>query len=148
MRLVSFITGIFITFGVCADTIDNYMRIANAIPQMEMKADSQSQSWARSARNVLSITTETIAETLLQANEVATQHGKPLFCLPTGVVLDSSRINSLIGQTYASISSQQSDKNKMTISQVAWIGVIRAYPCKSGSSDLQLERHAMRHVSE
>ncbi len=54
-----------------ADTIDHYMNIANQIPQMEMKADQQSQTWARSARTVLILTSESIAETLILSNEEA-----------------------------------------------------------------------------
>ncbi|KTD61927.1 hypothetical protein [Legionella spiritensis] len=114
-----------------ADTIDHYMNISNNIPQMEMKADPQAQAWARSARNVLTITTETIAETLLQANELAKSQGRPLFCLPKDVSLNSVTLNGIIVQTYREISSQQSDKNKMTISQVAWLGITKAYPCTS-----------------
>lgn len=112
-----------------ADTIDHFMSISNAIPQMEMKADQQSQSWARSARNVLTITTETLAETLLQANELAKTHGTPLFCLPPNVSLNSATMHGLIMQTYKEISSQRSDKDKMTISQIAWLGVTKTYPC-------------------
>src|SRR5436189_129249 len=55
---------IFICNQLHADTIDNYMSIATNIPQMELKADPQAQAWARSARHVLTITCESIAETL------------------------------------------------------------------------------------
>ena len=112
-----------------ADTIDNYMNIAENIPQMEMKADPQAQAWARSARHVLTITCESIVETLLQANEAAQTAGKPIFCLPQGTQLNSIVLNNLIQQTYKELSSQQSDKNKMTVSQVAWLGINKQYPC-------------------
>ena len=59
-----------------ADTIDHYMNISNNIPSMEMKADPQAQTWARSARNILVITNESIAETLLEANQQAHAHGQ------------------------------------------------------------------------
>lgn len=127
----------FLLFFSCysqADTIDNYMNIASNIPQMEMKADQQSQAWARSARNVLIITDETIAETLIQANELATAQGKPLFCLPPSIRLDAANLNSIIQQTYKDISSQQSDKDKMTVSQIAWLGVVKKYPCQQQSN--------------
>ena len=65
--------------NVCADTIDHFMNIVNNIPQMEMKADPQSQAWARSARTVLILTSESIAETLVLSNESAKQQGTPLF---------------------------------------------------------------------
>nr|WP_084273785.1 phosphatase [Legionella fairfieldensis] len=106
------------------------MNISNNIPQMEMKADPQAQAWARSARNVLSINDESIAETLIQANELAKSQGKPLFCLPPNVTLNSVTLNGIILQTYKEISSQQSDKDKMTVSQVAWLGVTKNYPCQ------------------
>nr|WP_058526850.1 hypothetical protein [Legionella erythra] len=118
------------------------MNIANNIPQMEMKADPQAQAWARSARNVLTITSETVAETLMQANELAKTQGRPLFCLPNGVSLNAVTLNGIIMQTYNEISSQQSDKDKMTVSQVAWLGVAKAYPCK-GQSNLP---QAIQHV--
>ncbi len=120
-----------------ADTIDNYMNIVQNIPQMEMKADQQSQAWARSARHVLMITDESIAETLIQANELAkNQGGQPLFCLPITSHLDATTLNDLIQQTYKGISSQQSDKDKMTVSQVAWLGVIKKFPCEQQANTL------------
>ena len=113
-----------------ADTIDHYMNIANNIPQMEMKADQQSQAWARSARTMLILTSESIAETLTLSNETATLTGAPFFCLTSGVQLDPTTLNDLIQQTYREISSQQSDKNKMTVSQVALLGLKNKYPCQ------------------
>lgn len=121
-----------LSVSVHADTINNYMDIANNIPQMEIKADPQAQAWARSARHVLTITAESIAETLMQANEAAKIQGKAIFCLPQGVQLNSITMNELIQQTYKEISSQQSDKNMMTVSQVALLGVSKHYPCQEG----------------
>ncbi len=112
-----------------ADTIGRYMNIANNIPKMEMKADKQAHTWARSARTILSLTSESIAETLMLANSAAAEHGAPLFCMPAGVSLNALMLNELIQQTYREISSQESDKNNMTVSQVAMIGVTRKYPC-------------------
>jgi hypothetical protein len=116
-----------------ADTMDHYMSIANNIPQMEMKADQQSQTWARSARTVLILTSESIAETLTLLNDSATQQGSPLFCLPPGVKIEATALNDLIQQTYKEIYSQQSDKDKMTVSQVALIGINKKYPCQQKS---------------
>ena len=112
-----------------ADTIGRYMNIANNIPKMEMKADKQAHTWARSARTILSLTSESIAETLMLSNTAAAEHGSPLFCLPAGVSLNALMLNELIQQTYREISSQESDKNNMSVSQVALIGVTRRYPC-------------------
>ena len=133
-----------------ADTIEHYMNIYDGIPKMEVKADPQSQAWARSARNVLSITCETVAETLLQANELAKNQGKPLFCLPIGVQLNAPTMNELIVQAYRSNSSQQSDKDKMTVSQIAWLAVSKSYPCQpqQASPFQEFSNHeaAMQHI--
>ncbi|RMX01924.1 hypothetical protein [Legionella jordanis] len=122
--------------------MDHYMSISNSIPQMEMKADPQAQAWARSARNVLAIADESIAETLLQANEAAKAQGKPLFCLPSGVSLNAIILNGIILETYREISSQQSDKDKMTVSQVAMLGVAKKYPCQADTHAKQMEHMA------
>lgn len=112
-----------------ADTIGRYINIANNIPKMEMKADKQAHIWARSARTVLSLTSESIAETLMLANSQAEERGTPFFCLPAGISLNATLLNELVQQTYREISSQESDKNNMTVSQIAFIGVTRKYPC-------------------
>ncbi len=123
------VTLLTITSMSYADTIGRYMNIANNIPKMEMKADKQAHTWARSARTILSLTSESIAETLMLANQAAGEHGAPLFCMPAGISLNALMLNELIQQTYREISSQESDKNNMTVSQVALIGVARKYPC-------------------
>lgn len=66
---------------VFSDTIDHYMNIANGIPQMEMKADSESQTWARSARTVLTLTCDGIADTLMLANETSKNKASLFFVL-------------------------------------------------------------------
>ncbi|MFO8924253.1 phosphatase [Legionella pneumophila serogroup 1] len=141
MRLL-FISLILASGYLQADTINNYMNIANNIPQMEMKADPQAQAWARSAHHVLTITSESIAETLIQANEAAKTQGKPIFCLPQGVQLNSFVMNELIQQTYKEISSQQSDKDKMTVSQVALLGLSKKYPCEPSPQEKQIQHVA------
>ena len=125
-----------------ADTIDHYMNI----PQMEMKADPQSQAWARSARNILVLTSESIAESLVLVNETATSSGKPLYCLPGNTRLSAEDLNNLIQQTYREISSQDSDKNKMTVSQVALLGITKKYPCQSQSLNGERFNQALQHV--
>jgi len=112
-----------------ADTIGRYMNIANNIPKMEMKADHQAHIWARSARTVLSLTSESIAETLILANAAASERGAPIFCLPAEVSLNAMLLNELIQETYREVSSQSSDKNNLTVSNIAWIGVTHKYPC-------------------
>jgi len=120
---------IMLSTSVQADTIDHYMNIADNIPKMEMKADPESQAWVRSARNILILTSESVGESLMLANDTSTRQGTPLFCLPPSVRLNGILLNELIQQTYREISSQQSDKNSMTVSQVALIGVAKLYPC-------------------
>ncbi|WED43335.1 phosphatase [Legionella cardiaca] len=142
MRALIFLFFLLCTLNTQADTMDHYMNISNSIPQMEMKADPQAQAWARSARNVLIITNESIAETLLQANELAKSQGKPLFCLPQGTNLNAIILNGIILETYRDISSQQSDKDKMTVSQVAWLGVTKKYPCQPDTHGKQMEHMA------
>ncbi|CEK09580.1 hypothetical protein [Legionella hackeliae] len=139
MRALILLSFLLCAFGSQADTMDHYMNISNSIPQMEMKADPQAQAWARSARNVLIITDESIAETLLQANELAKSQGKSLFCLPPGTALNAITLNGIILETYRTISSQQSDKDKMTVSQVAWLGVTKKYPCEGDAHGKQME---------
>lgn len=112
-----------------ADTIGRYINIANNIPKMEMKADKQAHTWARSARTILSLTSESIAETLMLTNDNAKAHGAPIFCMPAGIALNALMLNEIIQQTYRDISSQESDKNNMTVSQVALMGVTQKYPC-------------------
>lgn len=114
---------------------------------MEMKADPQAQAWARSARNILIITNESIAETLTQANELAKSQGKQLFCLPPSVTLNAETLTNLIQQTYREISSQQSDKDKMTVSQVAWLAVTKNYPCQGQTPAATNPAMLLQHVN-
>jgi len=134
---------LFFCHCIHADTIKNYMNIADNIPQMEVKADPQAQAWARSARHVLTITCESIAETMIQANEIAKNHGTPMFCLPPSVQLNAPTLCGLIQQTYKEISSQQSDKDAMTVSQIAWLGASKQYPCQQNTA----AKNEMLHVS-
>ncbi|MFZ4076617.1 MAG: phosphatase [Legionellaceae bacterium] len=124
-----------------ADSIGRYMNIANNIPKMEMKADPQAQAWARSARNILNLTTESIAETLTLTNTTAAQQGTPFFCLPAQITLNSAMLNALIQQTYREISSQESDKDTMSVSEIALLGVRKKYPCSPTP-----DPHTMMHI--
>ena len=114
-----------------ADTMDHYMGIVNKIPKMEIKADEQAQVWAKSARNVLLLTCESIAESLAIANDAASQQNKPLFCLPATVTLNGNMLHDLVQKTYHDISNQGDDKSDMTVSEVALLGLTKTYPCAS-----------------
>lgn len=113
-----------------ADTIDHYMNIANGIPQMEIKADPESQAWARSARMVLTLACDGIAESLVLANETAKEHGHPLFCLPASTQINPEMFSALIQQTYKELTIPQTEKDKMTVSQIALLGLKKQYPCE------------------
>lgn len=135
-RYNSLLIGLFISISTYADTIEHYMNIANNIPKMEMKADPQSQAWARSARNVLLISSDSIAETLMIANDTATQNtGAPLFCLPVGEKLSGPLLDKLIQQTYNELASQQNNINQMTVSQIAYIGMNKKYACSNNKAN-------------
>ena len=72
---------------------------------------------------------------LILANQEAEKKGAPLFCLPAGEKLSNSSINELIKNTYLGISSTNlQDKNKMTVSQIALIGMQKQYACKKGEA--------------
>lgn len=134
MRLI--VTTIFFSvlstsMSAFADTIDNYASIANHITSMEIKADRDAQTWARSARNVLAITNESIAETLIEANRIATNEGHPIFCLTKDTTLDASIIKSLLEKALKTNPELQNDKTRPTISVVATNAVRDAFPCKT-----------------
>lgn len=114
---------------LCADTVDHYMHIVTSIPTMEMKADVEAQAWARSARNVLVITNESIAETLIEANRVAQVQGRPLFCLPSEATLDAQSLRQLMEEAYHALPGSQVEKDHMTVSQLAWLAITKRYPC-------------------
>lgn len=120
-----------------ADTIGNYMNIAENIPRMEMKADAKAQAWARSARNIIVITDESIAQTITAINEMATQQGRPLFCMKQP--LNATSLDGIIRETYQQLSSQK-EVTKLTISQVALIGLQKKYPCHISQREKQLQR--------
>ena len=132
-----------------SDTIVNYQHIRQSIPKMEIKADEQSQAWARSARHVLTITNESIAETLVALNEQATKQGKPFFCIPKNQQLNADSLSVLIEEASRNINQQQAG-NQMTVSQIALNAVIQKYPCNVKSQDayssLSNTHSAMQHA--
>ena len=113
-----------------ADTIDHYMNIANNIPQMELKADRASQAWAHSSRTVLTLACDSIADSLLVANEIAIKMKHPLFCLPQGMQLTSTLLDELIQQSYNSNPQIKNAKTPPTVSTVALNALEQHYPCK------------------
>jgi hypothetical protein len=132
---------------IFADTIDHYMNIANGIPQMEMKADSQSQAWARSARNILVLTSESIIESLILANEEAKKHGYSLFCIPPATQITAEQANALIQQTFKESNFTPAEKNKLTVSQIALSGLAKKFPCSSSDAKEEAKGAQIQHVS-
>ena len=112
-----------------ADSIAHYMSIAQNIPRMEMKADASAQTWARSARNVLLLTGESIWESLRIANELSQQKGTPLFCLPPDKTLSAEQMYDLIQTTYQKLDLGPEEQNQMSVAQVALKGLEENYPC-------------------
>jgi hypothetical protein len=115
--------------SVFADTIDHFMNIVTNIPQMEIKADQQSQIWAHSARTVITLTCDGITDALMLANNTATQQKHPLFCLPPSTQITPEMLSGLIQLTYKDLQLPQVEKDKMTVSQVALLGLQKQYPC-------------------
>jgi len=145
-----YILFIFTINAAYADTIDRYMNIVDSIPKMEMKADPDAQVWVRSARNVIVLTCESIGETLALANRAASQSHHPLFCLPGNTQIDSQALNHLIQQTYRSMSSPTVEKDKMTVSEVALLGLTQKFPCTQDGLPVVTAKpkHALMSSSE
>lgn len=147
--VLCFIFALLVVKTGWSDTIANYQHISKSIPKMEIKADEQSQAWARSARHVLNITNESIAETLIALNEQAASRGQPFFCLPKSQQLNAEHLGQLIEEVSHNM-TQPSASNQLTVSQVALEAVIKKYPCQSGSknaySSLSQTQTAMQHA--
>lgn len=114
---------------IYADSIAHYMGIAENIPRMEMKADASAQIWARSARNVLLLTGESIWESLKIANQLSQQKGSPLFCLPPDKILSAEQMYDLIQNTYQKLNLSPEEQNQTSVAQVALKGLEENYPC-------------------
>jgi hypothetical protein len=130
MKKFSFLIALLAPVFCHADTIGHYMEIAENLPRMEIKADEQAQAWARSARNVLLLTGESIWESLRASNEVNAQNGNPLFCAPPNTQMTAESMVEMIESTYASLSMGEAEKNSLTVAQIGLIGLQKKYPCQ------------------
>lgn len=128
--MIKFILFFLCSFHNYADTIERYMGIANNITRMEIKADPNAQAWARSARNVLLLTGESIWESLSIMNQISTEKGQPLFCIRSSETISAERMNDLIQESYGKLNMPDDQKNKMTVAQVALMGIQQHYPCQ------------------
>ena len=119
-----------------ADKIKNYIEISSSIPQMELKADPHSQSWARSARNIITSTDETILQTAVLMNSLSAKQGKPLFCFSNNTKIDNKTIDTIIKNTYRDLVAQgKANVNNMSVSEVAVIGIANKYPCTAAQNN-------------
>ena len=114
-----------------SDSIAHFMGISQNIPRMEMKADSNSQAWARSARNVLLLTGESIWESLQIANQSAAEQGHPLFCIPAQQTVTAEQMYELITNTYQKMNLTVEAQNQTTVAQIALKGLAEHYPCQT-----------------
>ncbi len=111
---------------VWADTIGQYMTVANNISRMEMKADYEAQAWVRSARNVLLLSAESIWESLTTANDHANHQ---LFCMPDSSMMTAEAMTDLIKTTYQNLNLPEAEKNQLTVAKVGLLGLQQKYPC-------------------
>lgn len=129
-RIVFFMGLLLTIVSSHADTIGKYAKIANSIPQMSLKADPESQAWMRSAKSVLAITDETVAQTVIAMNELAKNQGRPLICPPVDKAIDGETIHRILAEA---IKGAPSENENTTISVVVANSLAKEYPC-SGST--------------
>jgi hypothetical protein len=130
LKIMAFFSLIAMNLSGQADTILNYMTIANNIPTMSMKPDEQSQGWVRSAQRMLTLTDETLAQTVVAMNTVAAKQGHPIFCFPQGVLFDANTVHDIILKTYAELAKTQAALiSTMPISDVLMLGMVSRYSC-------------------
>ena len=122
-----------ISFGTYADTIGKYAKIAKSIPQMSLKADPQSQAWMRSAKSILAITDETVAQTIMAMNQLAKSQGRPLICLPDGKVIDGDTVHGILA---SKIQGDVDENAPDTISNIVTQELVKTYPCNGARKHL------------
>ena len=137
MKKIIFLALVILYQPLYADKIIKFMNVANTIPRMEMKPDANSQAWAKSARNILLLTAESIWESLYSANQANAQAGNPLFCVRDQASMNAENMTDLIEETYRNLSMSDAEKNQLTVAQVALIGLQRQYGCNSTSASSQ-----------
>ncbi len=142
---ISFLLGILgIISPAYADTIINYMTIANNIPVMAMKPDDQSQAWVRSAQRILTSTDETLSQTVVSMNTVAAKQGHPVFCFPQGILFDANTVHDIIQKTYTELmKTQGAALSGMTISDVLMLGMVSRYSCSPTPASSAIESTQM-----
>jgi PIN domain nuclease of toxin-antitoxin system len=135
-------------FGLSfADTIGQYMTVANNISRMEMKADAEAQAWVRSARNVLLLSAESIWESLNIANENAHHQ---LFCIPKTYSMTAESMTDLIKDSYQHLNISETEKNQFTVAKIALLGLQQKYPCgpSVAQPSVTLQHHGQSPVQK
>jgi hypothetical protein len=150
MRLKSIIFTLMVAGSVTtqADTLGKYASIAKSIPTMQLKADPKSQAWARSARSILAVTDEAIAESIDAMNTISKNNGRPLICMPESKPIDSTMVHTLLAELISKMAPDEASKN---ISAVVVSKLNTSFPCNQlarqshGFPPITIRRK-MRHV--
>ncbi len=117
-----------------ADSISKYAKVAKSIPEMSLKASPQAQAWMRSAKSILAITDETVAQTIVAMNNEAKKQGHPIICPKENVEINGTVIHELLLNV---IKGGVGDNDSESISSIAIRVLMTAYPCeKSGPNRL------------
>lgn len=134
-----------ISMSTQADTIAKYANIAKSIPAAKLKADQKAQTWARSARSILDVTEESIAQTIQAMQQLAAKQGKPLFCLKNDADINTAQIHQILESKIQSLAA--ADANK-TISEVVIEALASNYPCPNSNSASNISHHLDRQSSD
>jgi hypothetical protein len=116
-----------------ADTIGKYAKIAKSIPEMSLKADPQAQAWMRSAKSILAITDETVAQTVVAMNQLAKSQGRPLICLPDSKKIDGDTVHEILA---SKIAGDVDENAPETISSIVTQELVKTYPCNRAHKQL------------
>jgi len=131
-RILFFITLLLTSLSTAtfADTIGRYAGIAKSIPEASLKADPKSQAWAHSARAILEVAEESIAESIAAVQNAASQLNRPIFCLPESQSINTALIHQLLAQSISQLTEADATKN---LSDVVVASLREKYPCQSTS---------------
>ncbi len=134
----SLITLLTLCFALTAnaDTIGRYAGIVKSIPETTLKADPKSQAWAHSARTILAVAEESIAETIFSLQSITNKMNRPLFCLPQGQAIDTALVHQLLAQIIQQLTPADENKN---LSDVVVTNIMSKYPCQEAAHHLSAQ---------
>ncbi len=133
LKILSGLILLVLSLGTYADTIGKYAKIAKSIPEMSLKADPQAQAWMRSAKSILAITDETVAQTIMAMNQLAKRQGRPLICLPDTKVIDGATVHDILA---SKIQGDVDENAPDTISNIVTQELLKTYPCNGARKQL------------